>query len=845
MRRLTLKNLLAHKMRTLLVSVVVMLGVAFVSGSFVLTGTINKNFTDLFATVYEDVDVVVRGDTSADQLGSASSRPPVDASVLDDVRAVDGVVAAEGYVEGFAQPTDREGELLGGGGGAPAFGGSWIDNDALNPFTIDDGLAPTAPNQVVIDAMTADRGEYVPGDSMNVVTSAGVDRFEIVGISKFGGADSPGGASYLLFSPERAGELFGYADAFSEINVLGEDELSQEALRSAIAGEVSSELSVATGETVTAESQQSFSSILDFLNIVLLIFAGIALFVGAFVISNVFSILVAQRTKELALLRALGATGRQVVRSVLLEGLVIGAIAGVVGLFAGIALAAGLLKALEYFGIDIMSTSLVIEPAGIIASLVSGVLVTVLAAYLPARKAARVPPLAAMRDVAVERTTATRRRVIAGLVQLVAGMALLVAGLTAEIPGWVVGLGAALAFLGVFALSPIFCGPFIRFIAAPLPRLRGVAGHLARQNAVRNPRRTASTAGALMIGVSLVAVFTIVFASVKATVEDTVDRSFAGDLVVASSQADFGGLSTAVEDEVSSVVGVETIVPQRPAPLQVDGEGVFASAVAAVAAEEIYEFDVQDGSIADLDRTSIAIAQTVADESGLSVGDEVEVRFAQGRAETYEVAATFGSADVFGNYVVDLSAYEANVVEQFDANIFVKLGDDANVEESRASIEQAVSGFPNAEVQDLEGVKDELGSQIDLGLNIFYGLLALAVIVALLGIASTLALSVFERTHEIGLLRAVGMSRSQLRSMVRWESILIAVFGTLLGLIVGLALAWVLVTSLEGQGITQLSVPWLRLVAMVGLAILAGLLAAIWPAARASRLNVLRAIATD
>ena len=569
-----------------------------------------------------------------------------------------------------------------------------------------------------------------------------------------------------------------------------------------------------------------------------------SLFVGMFIIYNTFSIVVAQRTKDLAMLRAVGASRRQVLWSVFVEALAVGVLASGIGLALGVVMSFGLKGLLAGAGIEIPSGPIVMATGTIVTALVVGVVVTVLSAIAPAMRASRVAPIAALRDVAVDRSHLSIARVIAGLLVVGGGVAAVAAGIAGDGQGALklLGLGAVTTVLGVFVLSPVIARPALRVLGAPALLVSGKVGHLARENARRNPKRTAATATALMVGVALVGFITILASSTTAAVSDNVDRAFRADYVIESGSWGQGGLATELEGQLTGLSEVATISPLRIAPVSIDAGTTEVGGVDTATLDGLYDLDVTQGSIADVHGDAIAIKSDIAAEHGLALGDTVTVTFGRTGPVELTVAALF--EDDFNEWLVGLDTFEANVSDQYDQKVFVGTADGIDAATSRASIEQVLEAWPNAELQDQAEFKESITSEIGQILNLIYGLLALAVIIALIGIANTLALSVHERRRELGLLRAVGSTRRQIRTAVRWESVMIALLGTGLGVVLALAGAWAIIQGLAGEGIDTVVVPPGPMLVIVGLAGLAGVLAAVGPARRAARLDVLSAIAT-
>jgi putative ABC transport system permease protein len=850
MVKVALKSIRARLGRVLTTAIAVMLGVAFVAGTLVLSDTILRVFNDLFADVNEGTDAVVRSASEVEAEFGQEVRTRVDAGLLSTVQSTDGVADAEGFVQGFAQFVDPDGDEIGNPGqGAPTLGFSWPEVDDLNPFVLADGEPPRGPDQVVVDKATADAEGFAVDDTITILTKEGPGEYTVAGIARFGTADSPAGATVALFSLAEAQRVLAEPGVFDTISAVAQDGVSQEELKASLeeslaAAPDAGEVEVLTGEEITEETQDSIAENLSFFTTFLLVFAVVALIVGGFVIYNTFGILVAQRSRELALLRAVGAGRGQVIGSVLIEALAVGVVGSVLGIGLGVLLAAGLRALLNQFGLDIPDASLVIAARTVVIGLLVGVVVTAVSAVAPALRAARIPPIAAMRAVAHDTSGHSRRRIVIGLLITAVGVVLLVRGLFGggENALISVGGGALLVFVGVTALGPVLARPVTRFIGAPLPRVRGITGKLARENAMRNPRRTASTAAALMIGVGLVGLITIVAASARASIEKIVDDSFTGDFVIDSGTFGFGGISPELADELNQLPEVRAATGIRVAFAEIDGQGQGIIGVDPETAFDIVDIGVLQGAPEDLDERAIAIHEDVAEDDGLEIGSEIPVRFADTGEQPLRVAMIYSENQLAGNYLIGRSAYEANVADQFDFQVYVLKSDDASTDEARAAIEQTAEPFANAEVEDLSEFKQSQLGQINQILYIVYALLALAVVIALFGIANTLALSIIERTHELGLLRAVGMTRRQLRSSVRWESVLTAVFGTLLGLAIGLFFGLALGQALKDEGLEVLRVPVGQLVVIVVVAGLAGVLAAVLPARRASRLDVLDAI---
>jgi putative ABC transport system permease protein len=846
MTKVALRGLVDHKGRLVSTLLAVALGVAFVAGVLMLTDTMNKSFDDLFATAFEGTDAVVRSSETIDDGMGGEVRSRVDESLLADVRGAADVAEAEGFVQGYARIIDKNGDPVGNPAmGPPTFGGNWSEVDRLNGFTLAEGRAPRSAGEVVIDRASAKDTGYHVGDRVPIQTGAASGDFELVGIARFGNADSPAGASYALWTTDEAQRLVGEPGKFDSIGVVADRGVSQTEVARSVGKQLNADgdrgVEVLTGKQITEESQSDLKDQLSFITYFLLAFAIIAVVVGIFVIYNSFSIIVAQRGREMALVRAVGASRRQVRRAVFVEALAIGILGSIVGFLLGLGVASVLVNLFDLPG------SLVVRPSAAIIALIVGVVVTLVSALVPARRASRVPPVAAMRDLAIETSRQSRLRMIFGLVATVAGVVLVVTGANTHSAA-VVGIGALLALIGLLLLSPVLARPFSRGIGAPIGRVRGVPGDLAKENAGRNPRRTAATALALMIGVGIVSFFLVVNSSLRASIDSYLDDSFKGDFVIDSGSFGMIGLPTDVGVRVSQVPGVADVVPLRFSPAKVEGKDT-AVAGTTPGAFELLGLRLQSGS-SSLEPGTVLLTVQKAKDLGLAVGDEVSAEFINTGSHTYTVGGTYDTEQegtAIGDFVLGLDDYDAAVgaADVTDSSVFVKLEPGASVAEVQPEIEAAVKDFPTAEVQSVDEYKDAIGGQFDVILRIMLGLLAFALIIALIGIANTIALSVIERTRELGLLRAVGTSRRQLRSIIRWESAIIAVFGTLLGLAVGMLGGWGLITALSDEGFTEFRIPFVQVIAVVVISAAAGIVAALLPAWRASRMNVLDAIHTE
>jgi putative ABC transport system permease protein len=852
MLRVIMHGLLARKFRLVATALAVTLGVAFMAGTLVLTDTFGQTFNDLSAGVYKGTDAVVRATAvfNGPQF-TGEQRPFVNASLVSTLSRVPGVAAAEGSAFGYTRLIGKDGKALGNpASGAPTLGGNWNQVAALNPWRLLTGHAPQAPGQVVIDSKSATDGHLQVGDTTTVLVQGPPQRVKIVGIIGFGAADSPAGASVVLFTAPVAQQLVTAPGKYSSILFVAKPGISQQQLASNLRTALPHGVEAITGAALIKETQDSFAKVLSFFDTFLLIFAVIALLVGAFMIFNTFSITVAQRTRENGLLRALGASKRQVLGSVLLEAVVVGIIASLIGLAAGVAVAIGLKAMLGVLGFGLPGSGIVFTARTALVAGLAGLVVTIVAAVSPARKAAKVAPVAAMQEVPAGSTGyGSKERVMVGTGILTLGVAALFTGLFTSVASriLVVGAGALLVFFGVSVLGRTVSLPLSRAVGAPLPRLRGVTGMLARQNAMRNPKRTAASASALMIGVGLVGFITILASSSTASVNAAIDRNFAGDIVIDSGGGLMGGVDSGLARQLGKLPQVQAATGVAIGIAQINGKVEQVSAVDPVAASKIFDVSPVQGSITGLGRTGIAVYKDVAAAEHLKLGSTVPVLFKDTGPRQLTVALIYGQATgaPTPRYFLGDQAFDANFAVRYDTQVFVKKAPSVSTATALAAVRAVATRYSGTTVMDQAAYKAAQAKPIQQTLALVYALLALAILIALLGIGNTLALSIFERTRELGVMRAVGMTRHQLRAMIRWESVIIALQGTALGLLIGVFFGWALVLAMKNQGITVFSVPVLSLVSVVMLAALAGAAAAIWPSRRAAKLNILRAIVTE
>ncbi|MFP5322952.1 MAG: ABC transporter permease [Acidimicrobiia bacterium] len=846
MWKLSLRQLLAHKIRFVMTSFAVILGVSFVVGSLVVTDTVRRSFDTLFAEITEGTDLVVRSESAFEDQSFSGNREPLPEELVDVVGGVEGVAVAEGGVGGTAQPIAPDGEPV-TTTGAPLLGTTWGETDALYPVTLAAGEKPDEAGEIAIDQGTYEEYDFELGQPVDVLLPTGTETFTLVGTATFGESNSLAGARLTMFTPDAAQRAFDREGVVEEIYIALEEGADAEAVQAAVAAALPDGAEVVTGEATAQEGSDEIGEFVDIFGNVLLGFAGVALFVSAFYIYNTFSIILGQRIKELALLRAVGASASQIRRTVVLEALLVGVLASTIGIGTGMLTALGLRGLLNAGGFGLPADALVLEPATVIVAFVVGVGVTLAASVIPARSAAKVSPISALRDGVATTPASRRTRLAVGAVMGALGVLLVLTGLfvadgTAPTLA-ALGFGAVLVFLGVAGLSPLFAGPVAGVLGAPVARLFGEPGTLARENATRNPFRTASTASALVVGLALVTMASVVGESVKDTFADKIDQSVAADFVISDSS--FAGFSPRLADALAETPEIDAVSGIRFGQFQFKGNVRDLVAVGPDAGE-LVDVDVRSGdALADLGTDGIFVHQDPARDLGLEVGDTVDVTFAATGERTLTVRGIHADATFAGNYVISLEAWDENFTDRIDGVVMARAADDVEAADARAAVESALAAFPQAEIEDRQEFLDSQQAQIDQVLVTVNVLLLLAVVIAVLGIANTLSLSVFERTRELGLLRAVGMSRRQTRRMVRWEAAIVSLFGAVLGVVVGLVFGFAAATAMPESFLDRISVAGGTLASLLVLAVLAGLAAAILPARRASKLDVLRAITAE
>ncbi len=849
MLKITLKSILDNKIRFFLTTLTVTMGVTFVVASFAVADSLRDTFEGLSADINEGTDAKVRADRPFG--GIDDSVPlPVSLDYLDDIRAVDGVASAAPTYFVFdppVYPTDGSGNEVRTFNGPPTAALNWTEDEVLAQMYLIEGERPEGLDEFAVGPIEFADFDFVIGETYTITLPEGTREMQLSGVMQFGFPDNAAvGAVLTVFDQVAIQQLMGFEGVAEEINVRAEDGVTSEELVERLQAALDDDVEVITGQEATDEFNDAFGSIISVIQTVLLVFAFVVLFVSTFIINNTFNIILGQRIRELGLLRAIGATGKQIRRSVLGEALVVGIVATIIGLLLGFVGALAIRALIEAAGGSLPDAPLPLRIRTVIWAVALGVGFTLLASLVPAYKASRIPPIAALRSDGVGDEGNAKLRYLFGGLLAVLGIALTAFGLfgasgTRNVLS-LLGGGAVIIFLAIAILAPLFAGQAVSALASPLPALFGSTGTLARGNARRSPRRTASTAIALTIGLALVTLVSVVASSLKESVDRQLQQVVAGDFLITSEDGNTG-LQTNVVDALEGADGIATVVPERSEFVQILGEESQLDGVSLDTVDQVFDFQLSEGSFEGVDvATSIAIARSYAEDNELALGSTVPVTFFSGVSRDLSVTAIYDE-DAFYSYIVDNALLEElGVVRSID-DVVVNVDEGLTEDQGRAAIEAATAGLA-VNIQTRDEVIGSFKQAIDIVLGIATVFLGLALFIALIGIVNTLTLSVFERTREIGLLRAVGMTRRQARRMIRWEAVVIALFGALLGVLLGVAFGAAIVGAVPESFIDRLTMPWGRIIVFVVVAVLFGLIAAIFPARRASKMKVLDAIAT-
>lgn len=839
MFKATFRGLLAHRVRLALTALAIALGTAFMGGSFVFTATLTHSLDSLFNQAANGTDVIVQHVAPAGAgIGAGSGgTKPLPAAILATVRQVPGVAAADGLVSGRAVLLDKHGKALPSQFGVAL---SWpADTPFQAIFTHRTGQPPAGPGQVMIDRVSAEQGGYAVGDKIDVSIGGQAMPFTVTAITGYASADTIAGGSMAVFAVPAAQRLFGLVGRYSQIDVKAASGVTAAQLRDRVARILPPGAEAITAASTAASQAQQLNSQLGFLTYFFAGFAGVSLLVGAFVIWNTFSILVGQRVRELALLRTIGARRGQVFTSVLAEAAMLGVTSSVLGALLGVAVARGLAALLSGFGLSLPITGLVIPPAGLVVALGAGIGITLIAAVPPAWRATRVAPIQALRDAVPAPSAFSARRLLVGSVMTVGGVGLVLAGLFGGAPVLVTGAGTLACFLGVTVLGPLFARPLASAIGLPLSALPARTGALARGNAMRNPKRTSATAAALMIGLALIVATSVLVSSAKALISGQITADGKTSFYVQATSSD-AGITPGLARVLAQVPGVGQVTEVRTTDATVAGsahqnvDGVDPAAIGAFTS-----LGMRSGALASLAAGDLLVSQSLASGHNWRIGDEVMIGFGSYGNASLRIGGIFANVGPLAGYLVSNATFSADTGISHDSVDLVRAPASA-----RRALLRALAGYPGAQLLDQAGYAKSRGAILGTVLNLITALLVLAVIIALLGIVNTLALSVVERTRELGLLRAIGMRRGQVGRMIAVESVIIAVIGAVLGTVLGLGLGAALAAALTRSQQLTVAIPVGSIVVYVIAAVCAGLLAAIAPARRAAKMNMLAAIAT-
>ena len=845
MFRIALKGILGRKARLILTSLAVILGTSYLAGTSVFSDTLNRTFDNLFSDVFKNVDAYVRSTQVIEADFGQEERQRISADLVSIVESVPGVRDASPDIQAFARIIGKDGKPIGSGGQGPPTFGSVGEEFAGALWSTAQGRWPVGSTEVVIDEASAKAGKYILGDSVKVVAQSGSREFTLVGIASYGDVRSPGGATFALFDSVTAAEFLTQPGFIDAILVSGDGSVSDAKLTQAIqdALPTTGKTETLTGAEITLETQDQIGSALDFFGILLKTFSFIALGVGCFVIYNVFSISAAQRQRENALLRAIGASRKQITRAMLIESIVVGLIGSIVGVVAGIGLSVSLTALLRALNIDLPSSGLVVSQNTVTSTIVIGLIVTVLSAILPARRAGKVPPLAAMRATALEIAEPGRKRLITGLLSIALGVAI-IGAVVAGASNNYLGIGILFVFIGTIVLGPIIARPVALFLGRPAARFRGVTGTMARQNSARNPKRTSRTASPVLIGVALVTAVTALAASIKGQIDDVFTAQFKGDYAISTDARGFGGLSPSLAVDLNNLPQVEKATGFGFLTVKVDGRGQYVTTINPKTIEGLWDIGLINATYADLKTSDMFVSEKVAKRRNIAIGSVLQTTFGDGSTRPLTVAGIYVNNEI-GDYIANSQLVDGSAIIMFDIGVYILTKENVDKAEAFAALDAAVKKYGQGELLTKQEYINKQSGQVNQLLGLIYGLLMLSVIISIVGIIITLLLSVFERQRELGLLRAVGMTRSQVRTTVRWESVITSLLGAVLGIILGIGLGWIIVFALKDQGLTSFKLPVGPTIIIMIMSFIVGLFAAIYPAWRATRVNILDALNTN
>jgi putative ABC transport system permease protein len=846
------RSIRARLGRLIAIAVAIVIGVSFVVGSFVLADSLRSAFDELFNSVSENVDFEVRSAVAFDEgnQGAQVQRDPIPDELGDTIAGVEGVAAIEPLVQRYAQFIGPDGEPV-STQGAPMFGFAWTGDETLSGIVVREGRAPQGPEEMAMDLATAEREDFAVGNRVQVLTDTGTHEFELVGLLGVGDSDGFFGATAAVWDVSTAQQVLGAEGVFDAVDFAVEEGADPQAVRQRVQDVLPDGLEIVDRQTLIDEANDSVNQFIGPFGTGLLVFAFITAFVSAFLINNVFAITIGQRLRELALLRAIGGSGRQVRRMIYLEALMMSVVATLLGIGGGMLVAKGIISVFNAAGAGFPDTGLVLLPRSVLMAFLVGVGITMLAVIAPALRAARIPPVAAMRPELGFEALSTKRLVLGAIVTAI-GVVMFLYGIFGE-PGGTLGTvffgggGGLLIFLGVTSLSSTVARPVTRVLGWPIAKLYGTPGKLAQENAGRAPRRTSASASALMIGVALVSAASVFASSLRSTFTEVLERGVTADLLVLPANQNSGqGLPPIVAQRIAELPEVSASTPVRGVAAQVDGDTKFMAAADPTSLPELINLDVAEGGFEGLDDGGVMIHRDPAEDLNLAIGDTVSTTFQSGETRDLRVVGIYNDASLAGNWLISLTTLDdVSSSAQSDFFIALRLADGVDAATGRRAVEDALSEFPQAEVQSNAEFRDQLEGQIDQLLIVITVLLAFSIVIAVLGISITLALGVFERTREIGLMRAVGMTKRQTRKTVRWEAVIVSLFGALVGIIVGTLIGIALSMAVPDTVIDDISLSVTTIVIILVGAVLAGLIAALYPSYKASNMNVLEAIATE